>query len=422
MLSHKIAKKINPYFYYGWFIVFISAVSMFFSAPGQSFSISTFINYYIEDFGYSRTYISFIYSFATVLSGSLLFIVGRHVDKLGQRKMSLIIGLALSIACIFNSLIQNVIMLFLGFFLLRYLGQGSMTLIPNALLPQWFEKRRAFAVSLASLGIILANVIVPPLNIYWIQNYGWDITWRFWSLAIIVIFLPLVYLFVIDKPEDIQLLPDNTPVHSHQDLLNELEKTDRESFTLKESMRTKEFWFIGIISMIVPMVTTGMMFHFFSIMNLQGLQEETAAFAIGLISLPGFFMPLVSGLIIDRYRSKYIIAITLSVIALDLLFMLIVSNLFMAIAFMLIYGSATNVQNLTLNIIWVKYFGRKHLGSIRGVATVFTVFGSAFGTIPFGLSYDITGNYIAVFIIMSIICFAALSMALSIQRPIKLEQ
>ncbi len=30
MLSHKIAKKINPYFYYGWFIVFISAISMFF--------------------------------------------------------------------------------------------------------------------------------------------------------------------------------------------------------------------------------------------------------------------------------------------------------------------------------------------------------------------------------------------------------
>lgn len=417
MLSHKIAKKIKPYFYYGWIIVFISGVSMFFSAPGQSFSISTFINYYIEDFGYSRTYISFIYSLATVLSGSLLFFVGRHIDFLGQRKMSFILGFCLAAACLFNSFIANVAMLFIGFFLLRYLGQGSMMLIPNALIPQWFDKKRAFAVSIATLGIILANVVVPPMNIYFIQTQGWEITWRFWSIAIILIFIPLSYFFMINNPEDVHLLPDNAPVSSHQDLLDEMEKVDRESFTLKETLHTKEFWFIGIISMIVPMITTGIMFHFFSIMDLQGIKEEAAAFAIGLISLPGFFMPLISGLIIDRFRSKYIVAITLTVVALDMLFMLIVSNIAMAVIFMLVYGLATNIQNLTLNIIWVKYFGRKYLGSIRGAATVFGVLGSAFGTIPFGLSYDLTGSYVAVFTVMAIITFAALGMALSIKRP-----
>ena len=419
MISHKIAKKTNPFFYYGWIIIFISGVSMFFSAPGQSFSISTFINYYIEDFGYSRTYISFIYSMATVLSGLLLFFVGRNIDFFGQRKMSFILGIALAVACIFNSFITNVFMLFIGFFLLRYLGQGSMTLIPNALIPQWFEKKRAFAVSLATLGIILANVVVPPMNIYFIQTYGWSMTWRFWSIAILVIFLPLSFFFMINKPEDVHLLPDNAPVNSHQDLLDEMEKVNRESFTLKETIQTKEFWFIGIISMIVPMITTGIMFHFFSIMELQGIKEEAAAFAIGLISLPGFFMPLLSGLIIDRFRSKYVIAITLTVIAFDLLYMLLVKNIFMAVIFMIVYGLATNIQNLTLNIIWVKYFGRKYLGSIRGVATVFGVFGSAIGTMPFGLSYDLTGSYFAVFTIMAFITFAALGMALSIKRPIK---
>jgi predicted MFS family arabinose efflux permease len=100
-----------------------------------------------------------------------------------------------------------------------------------------------------------------------------------------------------------------------------------------------------------------------------------------------------------------------------MLFMLIVSNIAMAVIFMLVYGLATNIQNLTLNIIWVKYFGRKYLGSIRGAATVFGVLGSAFGTIPFGLSYDLTGSYVAVFTVMAIITFAALGMALSIKRP-----
>ena len=34
--------------------------------------------------------------------------------------------------------------------------------------------------------------------------------------------------------------------------------------------------------------------------------------------------------------------------------------------FILIYGLVTNVQNVTTNVIWVRYFGRLHLGSIRG--------------------------------------------------------
>jgi cyanate permease len=39
------------------------------------------------------------------------------------------------------------------------------------------------------------------------------------------------------------------------------------------------------------------------------------------------------------------------------------------------------------------YFGRMHLGSIRGVGFAFGVVGAAIGPIPFALSYDVLGNY-----------------------------
>lgn len=53
-----------------------------------------------------------------------------------------------------------------------------------------------------------------------------------------------------------------------------------------------------------------------------------------------------------------------------------------------------NLQNVTIKVIGVKYFGRLHLGSIRKVATVFIV--------PFGLSYDMTGSYSPVFLAMAV--------------------
>lgn len=60
---------INPPFYYGWLIVAIAALSHFFSGPGQTFSNAIFIDYYIEEFGWSRSTVSGIYSAVTLLAG-----------------------------------------------------------------------------------------------------------------------------------------------------------------------------------------------------------------------------------------------------------------------------------------------------------------------------------------------------------------
>mgnify|MGYP000049369272 CR=1 FL=1 len=47
------AKAINTKFYYGWVIVAVSGLAMLFSAPGQTFSVSVFIDAYGEEFDYS---------------------------------------------------------------------------------------------------------------------------------------------------------------------------------------------------------------------------------------------------------------------------------------------------------------------------------------------------------------------------------
>jgi len=418
-MQRKISLKVNKYIYYGWVILALSIVGTFFSSPGQTYSISAFIDSYIKEFGYSRTMIASIYSGATVLSGSLIIFMGKSVDRFGQRAMLVLSGVMLAISCFFNSFIINIPMVFIGFFLLRYFGQGSLPLITGSLVPQWFDKRRALALSLLSMGNILGNMIVPIINTYIIQNYGWQFAWRGWSILVILVFVPLMGIFVVDKPEDIGLLPDNQVVNSQEDIDKELAKVEKSSFTLSEAKKTKEFWFIGIISMLVPMISTGMMFHFFSLMNTKNIDATSTSFIIGLIAIPGFFVPIFAGTVIDRFRPKYIMSITSALIGVNLLYMLAVDKVYEAGIFIFIYGFLTAIQMVTVSVIWVKYFGRLHLGSIRGAATVFVVVGSALGTVPFGLSYDITGGYSAVFILMAVIAFLGTAMSLSIQKPVK---
>ena len=419
MKRNHLAKKINKVLFYGWVIIAFSALATFFSSPGQTYSISAFIDSYIEEFGFSRTLISTIYSVATVISGTLLVFMGKAVDRFGQRIMLIIAGIMLSLACLFNSFIINIPMIFFGFFFLRYFGQGSLSLIPGSLVPQWFVKHRALAISLLSLGNIVGNMLAPRINIYFITTYGWNTAWRVWSLLLIVLFVPLMWIFIVNKPENIGLLPDNSPVKSQLDIDNELELTALSSFTLNGALKTKEFWFVGIISMISPMISTGMMFHMYSILSGKGISATSTAGIIGLVALPGLIMPIIASTIIDKFRSKYIIFTTLLFIALDLVLMLFVNSIIMASIFLIIYGFFSNVQNITLNVIWVRYFGRLHLGSIRGAATVFSVIGSAFGTVPFGLSYDMTGSYANAFIGMAIATCIGMVMALSIKKPKK---
>ena len=407
--------------YYGWVILFLSAVTTFFSSPGQTYSVSAYIDSYVADFGFSRTTISTLYTFATILSGTLIVFMGRAVDRFGHSRMLIISGILLAFACFFNSFTVNMTMIFIGFFLIRYFGQGSLTLIPGVLVPQWFDKNRALSLSLVAFGNMLGNLIVPSINTYMISRYGWQVAWRGWGLLMILIFVPLMALFIINKPEDIGILPDNQKAKDQTEIDSELEKMMSESFHLDEALKKKSFWFVGIISAMIPLISTGLMFHFFSIMNTKSMDAATTAIVIGLIAIPGFFMPLIAGSILNRFSSRHILTLTSLLIGLDLLFMLIVHDFITASIFILFYGLVTNIQNITINVIWVKYFGRLHLGSIRGAATVFMLFGSAFGTIPFGLSYDMTQSYNFAFIGMALLSFICAYMSISVRRPTKLS-
>lgn len=172
--------------------------------------------------------------------------------------------------------------------------------------------------------------------------------------------------------------------------------------------------------MLPSMFTTGLTFHFFTIMDLKSVSNQSAAFIIGLIAFPAFIIPFIARTVIDKYSAKSILQVTTSMMIVSMLFLrLVVNNYLTAIIFILFYGFCVAIQNTTSNVLWPNYFGRTNLGSIRAMATVFMVIGSALGPLPFGLTYDMTGDY-QVAIIGNIV-FAALALLLAffITKPTK---
>ncbi len=389
-------------FFYGWLMVVISGMAIFFSGPGQTFSNSVFIASYMEDFNMSQTSISFIYSAATLISGVLLFFMGRMVDRFGRRLMMTLAALMLGVACFFNSFITGPIMLFFGFFMIRYFGQGSMTLIPNTLVSQWFIKYRGRALGFAGLGGLLGAASFPPLINWLIDEYGWQITWRILGLVLIVFFMPLALYFVRNRPEDVGLLPDGAKEKSNLEEGAPAE-VQEESWTLSEAMRTRAFWFILVCGAIPAMIFTGITFQIFSILGEQGINRMQTAFVLSLIPLISFGCSLLSGFIVERVKVHRMLALSFALNIVTPILLIFAHSYATVILFAIAWGIAQGFMNIPMGVIWPNYYGRKHLGSIQSVTHAAGIIGSAIGPIQFGWAYDQFGSYTGVLIISALI-------------------
>lgn len=404
--------------YYGWIIVLIAGLGVFFSGPGQTYSNSTFIDQYINDFGWSRSQVSGIYSTATLFAGFIMILVGKFIDRFGQRAMMVIIGTLFGIACLFNSIISNIWMLMIGFFLIRLLGQGSMTLIPNTLVAQWFIKKRGIAFSLMTLGSFASAMLFPIINTWLIDNWDWRFAWQFWGVLLLVVFVPAALFGVRNKPEEMGLKPDGLML-KHNITATAPKVIETEDWTLYEARKTITFWALLICVGIPAMVNTGITFHIISIFDTNGLSPEVAAMVLSLMAVVGIPMSFVSGYITDKVQTNYLLLVIFLIEIFILLMLLITTKFWLALLFGIVWGVANGLERISLNVIWPNYFGRKYIGSINGVGVTITVIGSSLGPLPFGIGYDLFQSYTPVLVVVLVFPIIGVICALVAKKPDK---
>lgn len=388
-------------FFYGWIIVGISALTLFFSGPGQTYSVSAFIDSYITEFGWSRSVVSGMYSIGTLFAGLIMGVMGGLFDRRGHRVMTTAVAMFFGLACLWMSFVCNVVMIFSGFFFIRLLGQGSMGLSGTTLVPQWFVNKRGRALSFVLLGGTISSALLPPLNTWLIQTYGWRFAWRVWASLLWCVMVPLAYLVTRNRPEDVGLMPDNQN-DADEASLTTVTALEEESWTLREVSRMKCFWLLLFCTMIPSAIVTGLVFHQVSIMGQMGLSPEVAALVLSIVAMVRLPFVFIAGQIADRAPIRYLQAFSLGGLSIAMIMLLNASSLQWALAYGVFLGAITAFQRIVSGVVWPDYFGRRYLSSIRGVTLMAGVIGSALGPLPFGFGYDLFGGYRQI-LIMSIV-------------------
>jgi MFS family permease len=404
-------------FFYGWVVVFIGSFSMFFTTPGQSDSFSFFMDSFVTEFGWSRTYVSSLYSASTLLSGCLMFYIGRLVDRFGSKKMAVGSAIFLGIACMMLSFVMSSFMLFAGFFLARLAGKGALDLSASTLAPQWFIKRRALSIMLVGLGGTAGAMVFPLLNTYLINTYGWREAFRFLAGGLWLIYVPITLIFLINRPEDIGLSPDN----GHQQLqkASTSSKTIEEpSFQQSEAIRTSAFWILAFCVFQSSLVGTGVVLHFVSIFKEQGFSMTFAATIMGMKPLVGLVTTVLLGLVLDRIGRHHLIlagACILQMVGYILLAFL--NGPHIAFIHAIIYGISGGIIVICIGVLKPNLFGRRYLGGILGVSIAVDTIGSAIGPVIFGAAFDWLHSYKEIILISAVLPFLAGVLCLFIRKP-----
>jgi MFS family permease len=166
-----------------------------------------------------------------------------------------------------------------------------------------------------------------------------------------------------------------------------------DNWSLAEATQTLAFWILAAGLALLAMLSTGLFFHMVSIFADKGLNATVAASVFLPVALTMAVVTLGGGVLVDRVPARLLLAAALVCQALALWLAQSLHSVELAFLYGLVLGVMLGLSRTVSSVIWAIYFGRRHLGSITGLASTILVFGSALGPLPLGMAWDAWGNY-----------------------------
>ncbi len=382
-------------------------VGTIFSAPGQTIGVSVFTDHLIDSLGISRLSISTAYMIGTVLSSLFIGYAGIAIDRIGIRPIAAVSSLGLGIILLYMSTVDRIstwlinftkpelsqiiplIMVTIGFFFMRFFGQGVLTLASRTLLMEWFVKRRGRINGIAGVFISLMFSGSPLVFEKLINSYTWRGAWQIMGIVIGIGVTLFIIIFFRDKPENCDLQPDGFI----ENATNKISETEETNYTLKYARKTYIFWAYNLALSMFSLVMTAITFHLISIFKSHNLIRMEAISIFLPTAIISLFLHLIVGFLSDFTSLKYYLFLIIGGLILSLSGILMLDYSWGKYLIIVGNGIAGGMFGTLATVTWPRFFGRKHLGAINGLSMQFLVFFSAIGPFLFGLSFDITGNY-----------------------------
>ena len=389
-------------------IIIFGFIFTFFSSFGQSFFIGLFNSSIRSDLNISHGQFGTIYATATLLSSFALIWIGKKIDDFKLIYFSFFVIFLLFFSSIFFSFINNVSLLIVGIFLLRFSGQGLMSHTATTSISRYFNLNRGKALSVTWLGLSSAEFILPITMVFFLSIYSWRSIWLSIGL-LVLLFLPIVSLFTIK----------NITLSSREKGHFDSKKTNIKSWTRHEILRDPKFYLISLVMLALPAINTGVFVYQSYILESKFWGEFVIAKSFMFYAILSVTTLFISGPIIDKYSSKKILPLMNIPTLLAMLILFYFDNPISSYFILGLMGISNGLANVLGSSTWAEIYGVKFLGSIKALTTAMMVFATAFGTAVFGLIIDFGYSIEVIALISSIYLIIANVLIVIFKRLIK---
>jgi OFA family oxalate/formate antiporter-like MFS transporter len=399
-------------FFYGWVIVAVATLGIVMSVPGQTMGVSVFTDHLIRVTGLSRLELANTYLLGTLASSLFLPRGGIYLDRHGARATGLVACLAVATTlCVLTQLESlssgltallggesavpiAAALLALGFMMLRFSGQGMLTMASRTMMAKWFERRRGLASGISGVFVSGGFAIAPLLLQSLIDIGGWQGAWLILAGLVGVGMSLVIVVFFRENPEECDLQMDGDAACEGESRSTDTNRNlEEKSFTREEALRTARFWYVTLTLSLQAMVFTGVTFHIVDLGIDAGIGGRDAVKLFIPIAIVSTTTGMLSGWAADRVpvRALVVASIVLQTIAYigagrlgewPFLVMMIVG-----------WGGAGGLFATLLNVAMPNFFGRTHLGSITSIQMSSMVAASAVGPAFLAASKTYLGSY-----------------------------
>ena len=403
----------RPRIFYGWWIV-AAACTLWLYSAAYMFTFGIFIDIFSEEFGWSVTSLSVAFSIGAVSRAILGPLIGYLTDRLGPRKIMAVGVIFTGGSFLLVQFIDSICMFYLVFGLLLSTSSGAIATGGSAAVANWFQRRRAFAISLLTTAWVGGGAIIAPSSAWLINSYGWQFTANLFGLIYLTTGVPLS-LVIRHKPEPYGYLPDGDPPKPEQSSDTVLGQGKQETavraspeadLTPRQALKTRAFWMLAMAGLGLNITQSSVTAHQIPMLTHRGFNSQTAANALGLMALFSAIGRPIMGYLGDRYNKRILLAVFVSMMAAGVLVLSFAQGMNMVYLYALIYGVGFAAFPLTIALI-ADYFGRSYFATIQQTLMALSTVGFASGPLFVGIYFDATQEYRGAFIMIAAICVVA---------------
>jgi len=347
-----------------------------------------------DAFGIGRIGGSIVFSLARAGEGPFGAVAGWLIDRFGPKPIFFVGSTMVGVG--FLLLGQSVNIFTFSVIYLTLITVGSVLAFSNAtsaLVNNWFDAKRAFAMAFyQAISSIIPAILVPGLA-FLILKEGWDTAAMVCGVSILLLVTPMT-LWIQNTPETQGLLPDGSDV-SRKSITEEptIPGYIVTGYDLSGAFHTVSYWLLFVGSICRLTSKGGFMVHFIPILIWKEVDQGLASIYLGLSLFLVVPFYLCFGWLADKFPKNIVLATTTMSGSAAMLVLVIAptSNLTMYIFLIMFAISETGGSNNWATI--GDYFGRKSYGRLRGLTQFGATPGVLFAPIFAGWWFDKTSSY-----------------------------